>query len=601
MRRKALAAASGILMAISALSGCSNGTHDASPNVASSPAPTTAPPGDSATAGAAGGSETGTSPACPADTPINIGMVTTGQNNVQIDNPWLPTSTGQLLAYNRLRLEPLAVVNRLNPAEITPWLASDFSWNDDYSQITITARDGVNWSDGTPFTADDIAKTFEVMRDTEVAGARTLDPQGLIGEITVNGNQVTINFTRPRVTDWAVVLHQSIMQKAYLDTISDIMTDPMVGFPATGPYEVTSFTPGSVRLDRRDDYWGGNGQHHGLPAAQTINFVSYNDNNAVETALQAGTLTWSQSPLTNPSAFVSANPNYHIWWTPSDLIIEQMHLNVNRPPFDDPVFRKVANMVINREAWREITLQGEGELLTSATGLILPAGEAFLDPTLADATLSLDVEGAHQLLRDAGYLNVGVPGGLQYPDGTPVTLTLSAPSDWNDYVSSASMITQSLRNDLGADATFVAADVDSWWESTSLGDFDAAQRTTGNNGIGPFWVYRNMIAQRGMGGVAELGEAADWNLGRYFNPAVQNAFEILQTSPDEAAREQALFTIQRAVVEDSPVLLLGGRPIFSAFNTQCFTNWPTNDNPYTAAQLINPGAALMVVTSLEPR
>jgi len=596
----------GLTLALGFTTGCSNtgGTSGTTTGGGTATTPTATAGAGGDTMGAAdGGGAAGDGHACADDAPINIGMVTAGQNNVRIDNPWMPTSTGSLIAYNRLRLEPLAIVNRLDSSQVTPWLASDFQWNDDYTAITVTARDGVTWSDGTPFTADDIAKTFEVMRDTTVEGAKTLDPQGLIGDVEVNGNQVTIHFTRPRLTDWAVVLHTPIMQKAYLDNIDPavIMTDPMNDFPVTGPYDVTSFTPGSVRLDRRDDYWGGNGQHPGLPAAAVVNYVSYNDNNAVESGLQAGNLTWSQSPLTNPTAFVNANPNYNIWWTPSDLIIEIMHLNVNRPPFDDPVFRKAANMVINRDAWREIVLQGAGTPLTNATGLVLPAADAYLDPSLRDAELVTDIPGAQELLRQAGYQDVGVPGELKYPDGTPVTLVIAAPADWNDYVSSASMVVQSLRNDLGADATFDATDADTWWEQTAEGDFDAAQRRTGNNGIGPFWVYRNMIAQRGMTGVAELGEYADWNLGRYFRQDVEDAFNTLQTSPDEEARTQALYTIQQAVVEDSPVLLLGGTPIFNSFVSQCFVNWPSDENPYTAAQLIEPGSALMVVTSLERR
>ena len=587
-----------------AMTGCGTGNGGGGQ---AAPTPINTDPAATAPAQTPGGEqEQGGTGACPADTAINIGMVTQGQNNVQIDNPWMPTSVGQILAYNRVRLEPLAIVNRLNPSEITPWLASDFQWNGDYTQLTLTARDGVTWSDGTPFTADDIAKTFEVMRDTRVEGAATLDPQGFIGDITVNGNQVTINFNRPRLTDWANVLQVSIMQKAYLDSLNpdEIMTDPMVGFPVTGPYDVTSFTPGNVRLDRRDDYWGGNGLNDGQPAAQTLNFVSYNDNNAVETALQAGTLTWSQSPLVNPDAFVNANPQYNVWWTPSDIIIEMMYLNTENGAFADPVFRRAANLALNRTAWRDISYQGQGALLDSATGLVMPAGEAFLDPTLAGANLggpTGDVEAARQLLIDAGYTHVGEAGQLTDPQGHPVVLSISAPSDWNDYVSSGAMIAQNLSTALGAQATFDAVDVDSWWEARSLGEFDAAQRAAGTTGIGPFWLYRDMIAQPGMGGFAPMGEVGDWNLGRYINPTVSDAFATMQSSPDENARQQALFNIQHAMVEDSPVLLLGGRPIFSAFNTSCFVNWPSDANPYTQAQIIQPGTMLMIVNSLKAR
>jgi peptide/nickel transport system substrate-binding protein len=587
--------------------GTSNGGGTAAPTAAAtSPgAVATEPATEPGTAGGTDDVAGGTG-ACPADTSLNIGLVVQGQNNVRTDNPWLPTSTGQILQYNRLRLEPLAIINRLDTSQITPWLASDYSWNDDYTAVTFTARDGITWNDGTPFTADDIAATFMTTRDTTIDGAYTLDPQRIIGDVDVNGNQVTIHFNRARLTDWTNVLQIVIMQKAYLDTLTpeQIMTGDLNDLKYTGPYDVTSFTPGNVRLDRRDDYWGGQGQNQGLPAPATINLVSYNDNNALENALVAGNVQWSQSPMTNPQNFINANPGYNVWWTPSDIQIEMMYLNNHEGAFADPVFRKAANLAINREAWREISYQGQGTLLDNPSGLVLPAGEAFLNPALANATLggpNGDPEAARQLLIDAGYQNVGQAGQLLDPNGNPVSLVISAPSDWNDYVSSGAMIAQNLTQVLGADATFDAIDVDSWWEARALGNFDAAQRAAGTTGVGPFWLYRDMIAQRGMGGVFEMGEAGDWNLGRYWNDDVQAAFETMQTSPDAAAREQALFRIQQAMADDSPVLLLGGRPIFSAYNTSCFVNWPSSDNPYTPAQVIQPGTMLMVVTSLRSR
>jgi len=583
--------------------GTGNGGTTAAPTTPAATPGTVAPPAGGTDAGTDAPGGTG---ACPADTPLNIGLVVQGQNNVRTDNPWLPTSTGQLLQYNRLRLEPLAVINRLNTDQITPWLASDYSWNDDYTAVTFTARDGVTWNDGTPFTADDIAATFMTTRDTTVDGAYTLDPQRIIGDVDVNGNQVTIHFNRPRLTDWTNVLQIVIMQKAYLDTLTpeQIMTGDLNDLKYTGPYDVTSFTPGNVRMDRRDDYWGGQGQNQGLPAPATINLVSYNDNNALENALVAGQVQWSQSPMTNPQAFIDANPGYNVWWTPSDIQIEMMYLNNHEGAFADPAFRKAANLAINRTAWRDISYQGQGTLLDSATGLVLPAGETYKNPALAGATLggpTGDPDAARQVLIDAGYTHVGEAGALLDPQGNPVVLSISAPSDWNDYVSSGAMIAQNLSNVLGAQATFDAQDVDSWWEARSLGNFDAAQRAAGTTGVGPFWLYRDMIAQRGMGGVAEMGEAGDWNLGRYWNDDVQAAFNTMQTSPDAAAREQALFDIQNAMATDFPVLLLGGRPIFSAYNTSCFVNWPSNENPYTPAQVIQPGTMLMVVTSLKPR
>lgn len=84
------------------------------------------------------------------------GPITT-QNN----NPFVGDGSASRLSYSNVIYEPLAIVNLIDPsAEPEPWLAKEFQWNDDYTSVEFTARDGVKWSDGKEFTAQDIAFTF---------------------------------------------------------------------------------------------------------------------------------------------------------------------------------------------------------------------------------------------------------------------------------------------------------------------------------------------------------------------------------------------------------------------------------------------------------
>ena len=62
--------------------------------------------------------------------------------------------------------EPLVYVNPLKNAAETPMLASSYKWSADKTSITFTTRDGVKWSDGQPFTAKDVAFTFNLMKAT---------------------------------------------------------------------------------------------------------------------------------------------------------------------------------------------------------------------------------------------------------------------------------------------------------------------------------------------------------------------------------------------------------------------------------------------------
>src|SRR5690606_12512422 len=51
-----------------------------------------------------------------------------------------------------------------NTNELIPWLGESYSYNDDLTEVTIRLRNGVKWSDGEPFTAEDVAFTFHMLK-----------------------------------------------------------------------------------------------------------------------------------------------------------------------------------------------------------------------------------------------------------------------------------------------------------------------------------------------------------------------------------------------------------------------------------------------------
>src|SRR5437762_10585656 len=64
--------------------------------------------------------------------------------------------------------ETLYFVN-VNGGAFTPMLATSYKWNSDNTQVTFTMRPNVKWSDGQPFTADDVVFTFNAMKQYPAA------------------------------------------------------------------------------------------------------------------------------------------------------------------------------------------------------------------------------------------------------------------------------------------------------------------------------------------------------------------------------------------------------------------------------------------------
>jgi peptide/nickel transport system substrate-binding protein len=111
-------------------------------------------------AGCSGGSSSSASSADAADTLIAY----TGQSgDYQINfNPYSPSQIGGIGTI----FESLFFITNVNTDPYTPLLGTDYSWSDDGTQLSVTLRDGVTWSDGEPFTAKDVKFTFDLLAKT---------------------------------------------------------------------------------------------------------------------------------------------------------------------------------------------------------------------------------------------------------------------------------------------------------------------------------------------------------------------------------------------------------------------------------------------------
>jgi peptide/nickel transport system substrate-binding protein len=59
--------------------------------------------------------------------------------------------------------EPLAFYSAFAD-QMIPWLAEKWEYNDDLTELRITTRSGITWSDGEPFSAEDVAYTLNAVR-----------------------------------------------------------------------------------------------------------------------------------------------------------------------------------------------------------------------------------------------------------------------------------------------------------------------------------------------------------------------------------------------------------------------------------------------------
>ncbi|QJW35702.1 ABC transporter substrate-binding protein [Cellulosimicrobium protaetiae] len=500
------------------------------------------------------------------------------------NNPWIGDSSALKLGYVNAIYEPVGIVNVVNPSdEVRPWLASEITWSEDYTSVTLTTREGVKWSDGTDLTADDIAYSYQILVDTPELNTAALDIQ----DVAVDGDTVTVTFGTPMFAKQDKVLHRFVVPKHVWEGVADPTTETNPEPVGTGPYTLTSFSTESVQLDARDDYWGGE------LAVPTLYYVSYNDNSALTTALANGDADWAQAFLPNvQSAFVDKDPEHNVYWAPAGLGIDAMFVNTTKKPFDDVAFRQAVNMVIDREQHQQIARESGVPLLTSVTGLPTPAGDPFISDEFAGEEYAVDVDGAKKVLTDAGYTFQG--DALVDPDGEPVTFQLSVPQGWNDYVTGISLIAESVKA-IGVEATVDTPDSDSWWAAKGTGDFDAILHWT-ETGATPYDIYSDTMDARWL---KPVGEAADYNFGRFDSPEATAALDAYLAATTDEDRATAIADAQKIFVDQVPVMPIGTRPFITEFNTRNYVGWPSDEDPYINADPTQP-TAVLILTQLKP-
>ena len=180
--------------------------------------------------------------------------------------------------------EPLFYYNSIED-KVIPWLATGYKYNKDFTEVTIKIRDGVTWSDGKPFSADDVAFTFDMLKKNG-EGKKDLVQATYVAEVVKSAEAVdphTVKFTftepDPRFAFKFFINHfdigLQIVPKHIWAGIEDKANfsnyDLKKGWPVTtGPWKLVRFTASQIFMDRRDDWWAAKTGFAKLPAMKRM-------------------------------------------------------------------------------------------------------------------------------------------------------------------------------------------------------------------------------------------------------------------------------------------------------------------------------------------
>ncbi|MBV8349132.1 MAG: ABC transporter substrate-binding protein, partial [Mycolicibacterium sp.] len=482
-------------------------------------------------------------------------------------NPYSATSTGGPggVTAEGLYNEPLFIWNILNPSE-APFkvLATGYSWSNGGRTLTLTTRSGVKWNDGKPFSASDVAFTFNMIRTHP-----GLDTNGTPVPVSATAPSPTtavLTFSAPEYANMFLIGQTYIVPQHIWSKVNPVtFADPNpVG---TGPYMLDKFSPQGFTLKENPLYWDKSAVH-----VPELSYPAYAANFNITAPLAAGQIDLAGNDIANvQNVYLGKSPDNHTWFTSSPYLstnnVVGLFFNVTKAPLNDPAVRKAISFGIDRQ---QLSAQGEtGYELpeTSTSGLLLPKASSYLSPSLANNLPSGgNPAKVSSILTADGWSKTG---GKWTKGGKTITFSISDPINFTDYYLDAQAIAKQL-NTLGFNVTFDGIGNPTVWSGdVTNGTFDTAIHWS-NQGPTPYQIYDgNLDATL----TAPVGKPAAADFGRWENPATQQALSQFAASNSPAVQKAAVTKLETIMTNEVPVAPLLYGAAWWEYSTRDYTGW----------------------------
>ncbi len=368
-------------------------------------------------------------------------------------NPYTGTGTKDIQAAS-LVIEPLVEYN--GDGEIVPSLVTEIPTvenggiSEDLTSITYNLIPDVTWSDGTPFTADDVVFTWEYCTGSEGCGSSAFADVTSVEAV----DDLTVTITFEAAKPWPFVPFsggtEPVLQRAQLESCvgeAFVACEANLTPIGTGPYMVTEMrVDDTVLYDFNPNY---RGVEDGKPFFGTVQIKGGGTaEDSARSVLSTGEADYAWNLQVPPEILsqmeAEGNGIVDVGFNTS---VEAIRLNQTNPDnpdnpsdylegnnpnpffFENADLARALSLAINRDEIAAVAYGAAGE----PTCNVWPVPGPALS-TNNDWCLVQDIDEANRILdEDLGYLDNDGDGIRELPDGTPL--------EW-DYVTSTNQVRQ---------------------------------------------------------------------------------------------------------------------------------------------------------------
>ena len=431
---------------------------------------------------------------------------------------------------------------------LIPYLAEDYSVSEDGLTYTFQLRKGVSFTDGTPFTAEDVKFTFDYMKEHPYkwVSVSMVEEASVVDEHTV---EIRLNKTyNPFLSDVAGSL--PILPKHIWENVTEpeTFTEPEAAI-STGPFILENYdaAAGTYTFKANEDYFYGDVQIDKLVIAN----VSGGDS---KEALLSGEIAAAPNISYKAAMSLKDSPEYTVLEGPG-LSVTRLYFNFDEEAMAVKEIRQAMYHAVNLDEIVEKAYGGAGYV--GSAGHVQP-GTPWYNPDVRQ--YAYDVETAKKMLSEAGAADSNGDGILEY-NGEEMSYTLTFTE--NDEKLAELLV--SYMKAVGIELVPQSADDATVKAAISEGNFELAFNTNGSFGGDP--VFLSRFATVGADGAPSVtGQGGKtWESEEYNKIYNESAVE-----QDDAKRHEQVNELQEIIAEELPCLTLYYKKAVAAYNNTIF-------------------------------
>ena len=522
-------------------------------------------------------------------------VIGTNQNNAM-------AIAGGAGGYRTLMFETLFMYNFMD-GSLTGLLGDTYSWNEAMTELTVTIKPAAKWSDGTPVTANDVKRTYDI--GVEIGNGTGTGYKAYIAEIVVVDDltmviKAALNDDGTPVNPLKVADFLSgvpIAQAAWIDTVVArnngdavaILNDPGEDVVWSGPYTKYYADDQKVVLIRDDNYWGQDASMWGkLPVPKYIAHAMYADNAAGEVALKAGEVDVCQQFIGNvqnlwledelPISTYYEEAPYGVC-----LTMPTAWYNMNVPVLaENPALRKAIAMAVDYDTIIANAMTNQSPSFEAVPRSLMnpTAGEQALYDQAAVADLQWagnDIEGANALLDEAGLLDTDGDGWREW-NGEKIVLNACCPNGWSDWQASMEVVAAAGKN-IGIEITTLYPEYSIYqtvFTNPNQTEYQIFMWSPDAASPSNPWTRVNQFM-----GSEFVGVENNWsgNWGQYVNPEADALLKKIPATSDPEELKALYTELTKIYLTEVPSFSLMYRPsVFHAVNETVWTNFPSGDD-----------------------